>query len=223
MFQRQTMEERSQFISSHKWRSAVGGMWNQIGTLQFNFLVTQGLLSHHRFLDVGCGSLRGGVHFIKYLQDGHYHGMDKNQDLLDKGRHEELPLLNLQNRKIQLSCRDDFQFLHFGEEFDFAIAQSVFTHLPWNSILRCLAEIKKVLGTEGKFFSTFFEDSDGSHICNSILHHPGGIITFSDQDPYHYKFSTFEELARRVQLKVRLLGDWDHPRNQKMMLFTHDC
>ncbi len=46
---------------------AVGGMWDKVGVLQFDFLMKQGLQSHYALLDVGCGSLRGGIHFIKYL------------------------------------------------------------------------------------------------------------------------------------------------------------
>lgn len=41
-------------------RIAVGGMWDEIGKLQFEFMVKQGLKPHHKFLDIGCGSLRGG-------------------------------------------------------------------------------------------------------------------------------------------------------------------
>lgn len=42
-------------------RGAVGGMWDQIGKLQFEFMVKHGLKPEHKFLDIGCGSLRGGA------------------------------------------------------------------------------------------------------------------------------------------------------------------
>ncbi len=42
---------------------AVGGMWEEIGRLQFVFLVEKGLQPHHEMLDIGCGTLRGGRHF----------------------------------------------------------------------------------------------------------------------------------------------------------------
>jgi hypothetical protein len=41
-------------------RNYVGGMWEEIGKLQFDFLVQQGLKPSHCFLDIGCGSFRGG-------------------------------------------------------------------------------------------------------------------------------------------------------------------
>jgi len=52
--------------------SAVGGMWEQIGQLQFDFLVNHGLEPNHKLLDIGCGTLRGGRHFITYLVPGNY-------------------------------------------------------------------------------------------------------------------------------------------------------
>lgn len=49
------------------WRGKVGGMWEEIGMLQFQFLVAQGIRAEHRLLDVGCGCLRGGIHLTGYL------------------------------------------------------------------------------------------------------------------------------------------------------------
>ena len=64
--------------------------WDEIGKLQFDFLVRSGLQPHHYFLDVGCGSLRGGVHFIPYLETAHYLGIDKEVDLINAGIEREL-------------------------------------------------------------------------------------------------------------------------------------
>jgi SAM-dependent methyltransferase len=196
-------------------------MWDEIGRLQFDYLVSHGLRPGHRLLDVGCGCLRGGVHFIAYLADGHYYGIDRNAYLLESGRQQELALAGLSDRQVTLLCRDDFDFSRFGVRFDFALAQSVFTHLPWTSILQCLIAMRTVLAPDGRFFATFFEDPDGLHRASALTHTPGGITTFPDRDPYHYEFSTFEDLARRAGLRVDNLGDWDHPRAQRMMVFRH--
>src|SRR4051794_24004227 len=42
-------------------RRRVGGRWQELGSLQLDFMVAQGLQPQHRLLDVGCGALRGGV------------------------------------------------------------------------------------------------------------------------------------------------------------------
>src|ERR1035438_2924105 len=70
------------------YRAFVGGagpMWDSIGALQFEFLKSRGLLPDHRFMDVGCGALRGGSHFIRYLDPGCYHGIDKHIELIIYG------------------------------------------------------------------------------------------------------------------------------------------
>ena len=40
---------------------AIGGLWDQMGQHQFDFLKKKGLKPQHKLLDIGCGSLRGGV------------------------------------------------------------------------------------------------------------------------------------------------------------------
>ena len=201
-------------------RRAVGGMWDQVGPLQFGFLVDQGLNPSHKLLDVGCGSLRGGVHFLRYLENGNYYGIDASEKLLEAGVGIELHRSRLEDRTPHLLCSSDFYFSAFDAAFDYAIALSVFTHLPWNSIMRCLGNIATVLEPNGQFFATFFEDPYGQHWAQPITHDPGGIVTFPDRDPYHYPFSVFEQLATRSSLRVRYIGPWRHPRNQMMMVFT---
>ncbi len=195
-------------------------MWDEIGKLQFEFMLTHGLLPQHRLLDVGCGSLRGGVHFVRYLEKGNYYGVDQDQWLLDAGLRHELKDEGLADRQPLLLCRDDFDFSAFGTTFDFAIAQSVFTHLPWNSILRCLYNAQQVLKPGGRFFATFFEDPKEEYSTGHIHHSPGEIVTYPDKDPYHYSFSVFRDLADRARLNVNYIGEWDHPRAQRMLEFS---
>lgn len=64
-------------------RSFIGGMWDELGDLQFEFMKEQGLKPHHRLGDVGCGALRGGVKFIPYLDAGNYYGLDINASCID--------------------------------------------------------------------------------------------------------------------------------------------
>lgn len=107
----------SEALSPHRagdsWRDAVGGLWDEVGDLQFNFLVAQGLKPEHSFLDVGCGCLRGGVRFLKYLDDGNYHGIDAQQALLDAGVHTEMPRHGVSSRACRLICPRDQRMLMF--------------------------------------------------------------------------------------------------------------
>lgn len=204
----------SQDIKNKKHRDAVGGMWEELGQLQYKWLLENGLNPEHVFLDVGCGSLRGGVHFIKYLNDGNYYGLDINQSLINAGK-VELREKNI-HKNIHLMANGNFEFNLFKQEFDFALAVSVFTHLPVNQISRCLINIDKVLNKGGKFYATFFETKDKFGL-NSSNQNP--IVTHMDKDPFHYHYSIFEYLVDGLSINVEYIGDWEHPRNQKMLCF----
>lgn len=204
------------------YKTAVGGMWEGIGRLQFNYLTKNGLKPHHYFLDVGCGSLRGGIHFIRYLLPKHYFGIDIDEDLLKAGL-KEVEVGKLEYKKPYLLKMGDFNFKKLKQKFDYALAQSVFTHLPLNSIIRCIINIEKVLVKRGRFYATFFECSKKKFCLEELIHRSvdgSNIKTYFDQDPYHYSFNVFKWICTNTCLKVKYIGDWNHPRKQKMMVFT---
>jgi SAM-dependent methyltransferase len=200
-------------------RFAVGDKWDQLGRLQFDFLVEQGLEPRHYLLDVGCGSLRGGVHFIAYLDEGHYYGVDRHAGLLQQGREIELARSGLTAKQPTLVKTGSFDFGLLGRHFDYAIAQSLFSHLSINEILRCLANIEVALEPGGKFFATFFETARGKHDFDNIVQVPG-CVSHLDHDPFHYHRDTFRWMCEGLELDPEYLGNWDHPGNQKMMVFT---
>jgi SAM-dependent methyltransferase len=209
-------------LNPHWYRNAVGGQWDEIGRLQFDFLVDQGLQPESYLLDVGCGSLRGGVHFIAYLKPGRYFGIDVDKALLKAGM-AELRKHNLLSKNPTLVEMGDFNFRSLNQVFDFALAQSVFTHLPLNSIMRCIMNVEKVLVQRGRFYATFFENPDGKFNLEPIVHPcTDGLTlsTFFARDPYHYASETFTWICEGTTLKVEYVGDWNHPRDQKMMVFT---
>jgi hypothetical protein len=75
-------------ILAGEHRPLVGGLWSEIGQLQFEFLRRNGLLPVHKLLDAGCGALRCGIPIIKYLNPGNYYGLDINESLIAAGKHE---------------------------------------------------------------------------------------------------------------------------------------
>ncbi|MGH7055210.1 MAG: hypothetical protein ACREFK_05155 [Stellaceae bacterium] len=85
-------------ISSYVDEARIGGFWEEIGKFQFAVMTAHGLMPRHSLLDIGCGCLRGGVHFIRYLEPGNYVGVDVNQSLLDAGYDVELASAGLQAR-----------------------------------------------------------------------------------------------------------------------------
>lgn len=202
-------------------RAAVGGAWEELGRLQFELLVNEGLQPHHQFLDVGCGSLRGGVHFIRYLDPDHYVGMDVDAELILAGR-EELAMAGLVDRRPTLVTRGDFEFREIGRQFDFALAQSVFTHLPFNNIVRCVAGVGRVLRPGGQFLATFFANRESRLRTDpiSLTANDWAETIKLDEDPYFYSPELFEWLCEGSDLACEYRGDWGHPRHQHLLIFT---
>ena len=204
-------------ISSGEHRHAVGGLWDEMGKLQCDFLVARGLLPEHKFIDVGCGALRGGVHFVKYLASGNYYGLDVNSSLIEAGR-REIEAAGLSARKVDLLVNDRFELCRFNVKFDYGIAQSLFSHLPLNHIICCLVQVKRVLAPRGSFFATYFEAAESAHL-GTIVHTPGGIRSTYVADPFHYSFEEMSMAAKFADLAIERIGDWAHPRAQKMLCF----
>jgi SAM-dependent methyltransferase len=195
-------------------RDAVGGMWEEIGRLQLSFLVSQGLRPQHSLLDIGCGSLRGGVHLIDYLDPGRYVGVDRDAALLHAGRDIELKPGTLPMKRPLLVEMADFDFARLGRRFEFALAQSLFTHLTLNEILRCLLQVRKVL--DGSLYATFFAVADP--LVPTRQHQE--VVTTLDTDPFHYPASVLACLAAEVRLEFSFMGEWGHPRGQQMGRFS---
>lgn len=213
-YDRQLTQEQ---INAGRHRDMVGGMWEEIGRLQFEFLRARGLKPSHRLLDIGCGSLRGGIHAIRYLDIGNYYGLDINPSLIEAGRHE-LSLAGLTHKNPHLAVSDRFELGLFRQEFDYLLAHSVFTHVFANHIIRCLAEVREVLASKGRFFATFFLAPHSVHLA-PIVHQPGGVQTQYDRNPFHYSRDEIRAMAELANLSAEIIGEWNHPRGQQMVMF----
>ncbi|WP_295534192.1 galactosyltransferase-related protein [Synechococcus sp. UW140] len=190
-------------------RRYVGGLWKQMGTLQFEFLIEQGLKPNHRLLDIGCGSLRLGSHLIPYLQPGNYIGIEKEQSLLDAGLLYELPDRLLEDRKPLLIQSSNFEFELMQCYVDMAIANSLFTHLPAEYILICLKRLRPWLKQGACLYASFFEVSHEYE--NPIYPHDHGFFAYTKAQMLNFGIE--------AGLTAHYIGNWDHPRGQKMMVF----
>jgi SAM-dependent methyltransferase len=191
-------------------------MWDRIADLQFEFMTGAGLRPEHFLLDIGCGSLRGGSRFIPYLDPGRYFGVDRSRELIETGLAEEIDPQVRGAKRPTVAVMEDFGFERLGRSFDFALAQSLFTHLPLNSIMRCLVNAARVLESDGRFYATFFENPDKRNV-DPVRQ----LATDShyDADPYHYDLGTLSCVCRGTGLELEYLGDWGHPRGQRMLVF----
>ncbi len=205
-------------IAKNVHRGFIGGLWGKLGKLQLEFLKEHGLQPDHKLLDIGCGCLRGGLHFMRYLETGNYYGIDINRSLIEAGV-IEVKKEGLEGRLPTLLVDNHFRLEKFGEKFDYMVSVSLFTHLPMNIINRCLSKARRQLKQEGVYFATFFEAPYPVHLDN-ITQVPGEIVSEYDADPFHYSFEELSWMGAVSGFNTKLIGDWKHPRNQKMAAFT---
>ncbi len=127
--------------------------WDEFAQWQFETLRRLGLSPHHQLLDIGCGALRLGSLAIPYLDDDHYCGIDPFEPFHRIGR-RILADLGVEKR-YALHCSGSFDFEVFDRRFDYAIAQSVFTHLSEEAITGCVTNLAAVMAPGGQLVFTY--------------------------------------------------------------------
>lgn len=185
-------------------KEAIGGLWEEMGRLQIEFMTRRGMLPRHRLLDVGCGSMRAGRHFVRYLDPGHYVGLDISAAILEAGR-RVLREEGLADRGAVLIQNHDLRFAEVaGQSFDWVLAQSVFSHMPLEDIDECLRHVPAVMAPGATFFATFLDGGDRTELS-------------ADRMDFYHPLAELQRLARGAGLSATVTEDYPHPRGQRML------
>lgn len=142
-------------LAQQKHRSFVGPAENydRSASLQFCLLTLSGLRSHHRVLDIGCGSLRLGKLLIPFLESGNYFGVEPEEWLIEAAVDEELGSGLVALKKPTFLHNDRFDFKPFNTKFDFCIAQSIFSHTTLAQMETCIKSVASSIRVDGDFLS----------------------------------------------------------------------
>lgn len=181
-----------------------------MGATQFSLLCSLGLREHHRVLDFGCGSLRAGRLLIPYLSPGNYFGVEPNAWLVDDGIERQLGASILDIKRPTFSNSDGFEGDVFGTDFDFIVAQSIFSHSGPSLTGRALASFERALKPDGLCTVTFREGDEDT---------PEGWFYTGQtkRGTVRYRRALIEELIRGAGLKGVPLP-WYHPRQTWWLL-----
>lgn len=131
--------------------------YDLIGGQSFSLLLAAGLRETHLLADLGCGSLRAGRLLIPYLRPGGYYGMEPNTWLVEAGIEQELGRSAVELKRPTFSSSDDFGLDEFGVEFDFVLAQSIFSHTMPDLLDRGFRGVAGALAPEGVLVATFVQ------------------------------------------------------------------
>jgi len=101
--------------------------------LQFQFMLDLGLREYHRFLEIGCGSLRLGRLLMTYLLPDRYFGVEPSKKILAEGMLHNLGSNDPDSdffrlKKPSFAYNTEFDFSFVGKPVDFIIAQSIASH-----------------------------------------------------------------------------------------------
>jgi len=136
-------------------RHALAGpahLWRLKRDFQIAFLKSVGLEPRHTVLDLGCGTLRGGLPLIEYLDAKNYCGVEARADALAEGR-AELEAAGLADRDPDLCVESDFAAFRQQRRFDFVWAFSVTMHLSDEIFLEFLRCGRAHLAPAGAFYA----------------------------------------------------------------------
>jgi len=168
--------------------------WEKIGRKQFRYLRNHGLKRSSDLLEIGCGNLRAGRHFIKFLGVDQYTGVDISPEIL-LAAHETIVADGLQDKRPRL-------FLVSGTSLDFlpaasidvAHAHSVFSHTPLEVIESYLEAVHRLL-RPGGFFDFTYHHTDSE---------PWDFL----EEDYYYPTRLLIEKARTAGFAGERLDDW---------------
>lgn len=182
------------------YRAYVGRAENydRMSAVQFSLLAMLGLRDNHRLLDLGCGSLRGGRLFIPYLQPGHYFGIEPNKWLVDGAIRNELGNELIALKRPQFAHNDDFNLEVFSTDFDYMLAQSIFSHTGITQLRRCLQSASRVLKPDGLLVATIVERHEDQYQDEWV--YPG---------LNHFSWATITSICAEYGMVACKL-DWPH-------------
>lgn len=214
-----TLTDEQMAAGQHRKRA--GHQWDAMGQLQFDFLVGQGLRPQSMLLDVGCGALCGGVHFVRYPLPGE-RALRRYRREREPARGRS-PLRGAARRSggklpaANLRATERFE-CDFPVRFDVALAVFVFTHLPLNHLRLCLYQVGKVTEPGARFFASFFEAPEDTPPDAHVRQLTS--TTKPERDPFHYRQSELEWAATVGDWRFRYIGGWQHPKGQRMVEYT---
>jgi len=182
--------------------------YDLIAAMTFNLLTTLGLRQHHSLLDIGCGSLRIGRLLIPYLNRGKYFGVEPNEWLVEQGIKRELGRALLEIKRPTFFFSDSPETIAQAKvPFDFALAQSIFSHCGLDLIKNWLSAMSHAIAENGALVATFLPGEEDSPQRGWVY-----------PEYVKYRPATLRRVAAEASLRFELL-DWGHPQ-QKWAIFA---
>lgn len=193
------------------------------GKLQADILFQAGLKPESHVLEIGCGCLSAGAFLIRFLEPGHYVGIDPNAWL------RETAFALPQNRNLRAEKKPEFlgnmefDASELGRKFDFMLSHSILSHASASQLPLFLNNTAKVLAPSGRIFASLIL-AEGNEYGN-----PGSPDKHdtNDKDWVYpgvscFTRATVDRLASDAGLKATYRPDLTKMMTAKRKLEVHD-
>jgi SAM-dependent methyltransferase len=150
-----SLQEKSEQLAEKMFLGGPRGDFERVGRLCLEVLLKEGLSPSSRVLDVGCGALRAGYWLMRFLDTGCYFGIEPNRDMLKVGLEEIVQPNVVARAGAHFAHNDDFDFSVFGEQFDFVLARSIWTHTSKAQIQAMLSSFAATAAPGGAFLASY--------------------------------------------------------------------
>lgn len=125
-----------------------------IGDLQLALLVSEGCKPTSQVLEVGCGALHTAIPTVRFLEVGHYVGVDPAVWLREAAMTRPQVRQLMSDRKARFLDVDTFDASGLGLTYDFVISHSILSHAAADQLSEYLANTSKALSPGGKIIAS---------------------------------------------------------------------
>lgn len=189
--------------------------WKEKRDFQISFLRDMALRQNDAFVDIGCGTLRGGIPIIDFLDDGLYTGIDIREEAISEAR-IELKEAGLVHKNPNLIVTDSLHEIELKDRASVIWSFSVFIHMDEEKFLKALTFIEKNLALNGRV------------LCNLNIGEAWETKKWREFPVLCHPFSYYQGLAGKFGLILKDIGppsDYghktlDYERNQRMILMS---
>ena len=172
------------------------------------------------FIDLGAGDIVLGEKLNEIGIPKKFYVQDINRASIESG-FKRLQKSGVDTSNIIGLVSDNFDFsLIEDNELDCAFSNSLFSHLPFNSIYNCLVNLQSKMKPKTKYYSSMIILPDNTERDSFSWHPKDSNTSFSFRDPYHY---TEKGLLNNMNKKntgfiIKEIHEYGHPF-QKLVEF----
>lgn len=130
------------------------------GRIDLEAAKRNGLKPSHTLHEFGCGFLRSGHHFIRYLEKGNYSGNDAAGQRVARAREIFADLIAEKDVKLYVNRDNSLDWV--SRKVDYVWCHAVFGHMPEDDIEEAIGNIRKIMHDKSIFLFSY-DPPQGRH------------------------------------------------------------